>query len=76
VAFFNKTADSNIDFFTVVIHEKYQQHLQEPFSPVNAAAITRERLSVSVVLKLFQLPEHLAVMLLAMERVKILFSGY
>jgi hypothetical protein len=42
----------------VVVHEKYQQHLQELFPLVNAAAITRERLSISVVLKLFQFPEH------------------
>lgn len=60
----------------MVVHDKYQQHLQELFSPVDAAAVTRERLSISVVLKLFQFPEHLTVMLLSMERVKILFSCY
>jgi len=77
VAFFSETADCNKDFFfTVVVHEKYPQNLQEFFSPVNAAAITRERLTMSVVLKLFQFPEHLTVMLLSMEHVKILFSCY
>jgi hypothetical protein len=40
----------------VVVHEKYQQHLQGIFPLVNAAAITREGLSLSVVLKLFSVP--------------------
>ena len=55
----------------MVVHEKYYQHLQELFPLVNAAAITRERLSISVVLKLFQFPEYLTVMLLSTEHVKI-----
>jgi len=55
----------------VVVHEKYQQHLQELFLLVNAAAITPECLSISVVLKTFQSPEHLTVMLLSTEHVQI-----
>jgi hypothetical protein len=50
----------------VVVHEKYQQHLKELLPLANAAAITREHLSTSVVLKLFQFPEYLTVVLLSM----------
>ena len=53
----------------MVVHEKYvSAAFTRTFSPVNAAAITRERSSISAVLKLFQFPEHLTVMLLSMER--------
>jgi hypothetical protein len=37
----------------MVEHKKYQQHLQELFPLVYAADITRKRLSISVVLKIF-----------------------
>jgi hypothetical protein len=71
VAFFNETSDCNIEIFDSGRTRETSAAFTRIFPFVNGAAITRERLSISVVLKTFQFPEHMTVMVLSMEHAKI-----